>query len=110
MSIALKSHELKYSQVEKHAFIVVKALKNFRFYILHSHSVVHVPNVAVKSMLTQQDVGCNTKGTWVAKTQEYDIEIKPTKLVRGNTLCKAIAENENVEESDKKQLVLVVSL
>ena len=52
MSIPLKNHELKYSQIEKHAFVVVKALKNFRFYILHSHSIVFVPDTIVKSALT----------------------------------------------------------
>ena len=70
-------------------------------------------DVAVKSVLTQQDLGCNTRGTWIEKTQEYDIEIKPTKLVRGNALCKAIAENKIAEESKElgeKQLVLVVVL
>ena len=30
--------------------------------------------------------------------QEYDIEIKPTKLVRGNAFRKEIAENKIVEE------------
>lgn len=34
MSIPLKNHEPKYSQIEKHAFAVVKALKNFRFLYL----------------------------------------------------------------------------
>lgn len=50
---------------------------------------------------------------WIAKTQEYNIEIKPTKLARGNVLCKAIAENRIVEEIKKlgeKQLVSVVGM
>jgi hypothetical protein len=42
----------------------------------------------VKNILTQQEVGCNNRGVWIEKFQEYNIEIKPTKLVRGNTLCK----------------------
>ena len=42
--------------------------------------------------------------------QECDIEINPTKLVRGNTLCKEIVENKVVEESEEKQLVLAVGL
>lgn len=52
MSIPLKNHELKHSQIEKHAFAIVKALKNFRFYILHSHLVILIPDIAVKSVLT----------------------------------------------------------
>ncbi|KAH9287715.1 hypothetical protein KI387_031832, partial [Taxus chinensis] len=38
MSYILKNHELKYTMMEKHAFAVVKAVKQFRFYILNSHS------------------------------------------------------------------------
>ena len=49
----------------------------------------------------------------MAKIQEYDIEIKPTKLIRGNALCKEIAENKitgESEESNEKQLVLAIGL
>ena len=47
------------------------------------------------------------------KIQEYDIEIKPTKLIRGNALCKAIVEKKIARESGElgeKQLVLAVGL
>ena len=36
MRIPLKKHGINYNQIEKHAFIVVRALKQFRYYILHS--------------------------------------------------------------------------
>ena len=52
MSVPLKNHKLKYLQIEKHAFTVIMALKKIHFYILHSHSIVHVPDVIVKSILT----------------------------------------------------------
>ena len=39
--------------MEKHAYALVKALKEFKVYILHSHSVVFVPSAAVKDILTQ---------------------------------------------------------
>ena len=67
MSIPLKKHELNYSLSEKQAFTVVKVVKFFRYYILHSHSVVYVPSTAVKSILTQQDVAVNNRATWAAK-------------------------------------------
>ena len=113
MSIPLKNHELKYSQIEKHTYVAVKALKKNWFYILHSHFVIFVPDVAVKSVLTQQDVGCNVRGVWVEKTQEYDIEIKPTKIISGNALSKVIGENKVTKESEElgeKQLVLAIGL
>ncbi|XP_059070699.1 uncharacterized protein LOC131860316 [Cryptomeria japonica] len=48
MRIPLKKHELNFSLNEKQAFAVVKAFKHFKYYILHSHSIVFVPNSAVK--------------------------------------------------------------
>ena len=52
MSCPLKGHELKYNQMEKHAYVVVKAVKHFRFYILNSHIIALVPNTTVKTILT----------------------------------------------------------
>lgn len=63
MSILLKKHELKYSLLEKHTYAVVKAVKQFWYYILHSHSLVFVLDSRVKSVLTQQEVGLNKRAT-----------------------------------------------
>ena len=110
MSTPLKDHELRYSQMKKHAYVVVSALKNFRFYVLHSHSIAFVPNLAIKNILNQQEIGCNTRGAWIAKVQEYDIDLKPTKLVRGNFLCKMIEKNQNLNQEDESTRALMVSL
>ena len=67
MTIPLKKHELNYTQKEKHEFTMVKALKQFRYYILHSHSIAFVPKTIVKNILTQQEVGMNKRVVWVAK-------------------------------------------
>lgn len=106
MSVPLKKHELKYSLMEKQVFAVVKAVKQFRYYILHSHAIVYVPHSTVKSILTQQDIGMNNRASWVSKIQEFNLDIKPTKLVRGQGLCKLIAESKNEE----LPLVLFVGL
>ena len=77
------------------------------------HSIVYVLDIVVKTVLTQQDVGCNARGTCIVKTQEYDIEIKHTELVSSNSLCKAIVENKVIEESKESgenKLVLAVGL
>ncbi|KAH9326497.1 hypothetical protein KI387_006675, partial [Taxus chinensis] len=66
MSSPLKPHKIKMTQLEKHAFAVVKAVKNFKYYILNSHTVVLVPDTAVKSILTQQELG-SLRGNWIAK-------------------------------------------
>ena len=69
--------------------------------------------MAVKIVLMQYDIGCNVRGEWVEKIQEYDIEIKPNKLIRGNALCRATVENKitgELEEVGEKQLVLAIGL
>lgn len=91
MSVPLKKHELKYPLMEKQAYVVVKTIKQFRYYILHSQAIVFVPHSVVKSILIQQDIGLNNRASWVSNIQEFNLDIKPTKLVRGQVLCKLIA-------------------
>ncbi|KAH9293353.1 hypothetical protein KI387_041449, partial [Taxus chinensis] len=55
-----------------------------------------VPDTTIKSILTQQEFG-SKRGNWVAKVQEYDIDIRPTKLVCGKGLCELIAEGARHE-------------
>ena len=51
-SKALRDAPLKYNIMEKQAFALVKALKDFRVYILHSRIIAFVPNSFVKYILT----------------------------------------------------------
>ena len=52
--------------MEKHAYDLVKALKYFRVYILHSHVIAHVPTAAVKGILTQPDLE-GRREKWIAR-------------------------------------------
>lgn len=112
MSCPLKSHELKYSSIEKNAYAVVKVVKNFYFYILNSHTIVLVPDTSFKSILTQQEFGTK-RGNWISKIQEYDLEIKPTKLVRGRGLYQLMAEGipkeQELDDFEDLPKVLFVS-
>jgi len=78
--------------MEKHDFALVKAIKYFRVYILHSHTIVYVPNAVVKDILNQDNPN-GRRGKWIAVILEYDIEIKPTKLIKGQGLAKLMAES-----------------
>eukprot|EP00253_Pinus_taeda_P002656 PITA_02656 len=77
---------------EKQAYALVKAIKDFRIYVLHSHIVAYVPNTVIKDILTQADPD-GKRGKWIAKLLEYDIEIKPTKLVKGQGLAKLLTQS-----------------
>jgi hypothetical protein len=68
--------------MEKQAYALVKSLKEFRIYILHSHVVSYVPSNAVKDILAQYDPE-GRRGKWIAIFLEYNLEINPTKLIKG---------------------------
>ena len=78
--------------MEKQAYALVKALKFFRIYVLHSKILAYVPSSAVKEILGQPDSE-GKRGRWIAKVMEYDVDIKPTKLVKGQGLAKLLTES-----------------
>jgi hypothetical protein len=81
----LRDAPLRYEIMEKQAYALVKALKEFRMYILHSHIIAYVPSNSVKDILTQPDPE-GRRGKWIAAMLEYNLEIKPTKLIKGKAL------------------------
>ena len=75
--------------MEKQAYALVKALKFFRIYVLHSKILAYVPSSAVKEILAQADSE-RKRGRWIAKVMEYDMDIKPTKPVKVQGLAKLL--------------------
>ena len=51
-----------------------------------------VPHSVVKDILTQTDC-LGTRARWVTKIQEYDLEIRPTKLIKGQGLAQMLTES-----------------
>ena len=60
-------------------------------YILHSHTIAYVPNIVVKDILSQDLDG--KRGKWISLILEYDLQIKPTKLIKGQGLARLMAES-----------------
>jgi hypothetical protein len=71
---------------------MVKALKAFRTYVLHSKIISYVPTSIVKDILVQPDSD-GKRGQWLSKIQDFNLEVKPTKLVKGQGLAKFLAES-----------------
>jgi hypothetical protein len=90
-SRALRDAEVRYDTMEKQAYALVKALKAFRTYILQSKIIAYVPSVAVKDILIQPDTN-GRRSKWIAKILEFNLEIRPTKLIKGQGLAKLLAE------------------
>jgi hypothetical protein len=88
----LRDAELRYDIMEKKVYSTVKVLKDFRTYVLHSKVIAYVPTSYVKDILVQFNSD-GKRGRWLAKIQEFDLEIKLTRLVKGQGLAKLLAES-----------------
>jgi hypothetical protein len=71
---------------------MVKSLKDFRTYVLHSKIIVYVPKSVVKDILVQPDSD-GKRGWWLDNIHEFDLELKSTKLVKGQGLAKLLAKS-----------------
>ena len=60
-------------------------------YILYSQIISYVPNLVVRDILTQNGPH-GKRGKWISTILEYDMEIKPTKLIKGQVLAKLMAK------------------
>jgi len=83
---------LKYNIIEKQALALVKALKDFRVYIFHSHILAYVQTTTTKDVLMQTNPE-GRQGKWITTMLEYDLEIKPKNLIKGQGLEKLMPES-----------------
>eukprot|EP00253_Pinus_taeda_P008408 PITA_08408 len=108
----LQGAELKYSEVEKQAFAVYKAVKHYRPFLLKAHTKVLVPFSSVRQLLIQRELG-EQRDNWVTALQEYDLEIKLAKIVRGQGFCRLLAGASNIPESsdtDQSETINQISI
>ena len=64
MSTGLQGGELNYPAMDKQAYAVFKAVKQFRSYILKNRTKVIVPHPAMRSIFVKKDLG-ERRGNWV---------------------------------------------
>ena len=91
MRIGLQGVDLKYLAIDKQSFVVFKVVKHFHPYLLRSHTKIIVPHSVVRALLIQKEPR-DRQGNWLTTLQEHDLEIKPSKLVKGQGLCKLAVE------------------
>jgi hypothetical protein len=89
---SLMDAELRYDILEKQSYAMVKALKDFRTYVLHSKIIAYVPTNAIKDIMVQLDSDGRTR-RWLDKIQEFDLEVKLTKLVKVQGLARLLAKS-----------------
>jgi hypothetical protein len=78
--------------MQKKAYDLVKSIKAFNIYILHSRVIAYVPSTSVKDILFHPDMN-ERRSKWIAKILEFDLEINPTKLVKGQGLASMLVES-----------------
>ena len=91
LSRTLRDAELKYEPIEKQYYALIKSLKKFRIYILHAKVIAYVASAAVKDVLIKPDID-GKRAKWISKLIEFDVEVKPTKLLKGLGLDKLMAK------------------
>ena len=69
--------------------MVYKSVKHYRPYLLKSRTKVIVLYVAIRNVLVQKELG-EKRAHWMTTLEEYDLEIKPAKIVKGQVLCQLI--------------------
>jgi hypothetical protein len=93
-SRALRDAQMRYDIMEKMDYALVKSIKSLRVYILHSKIISYVPLSSVEEILIQPNI-YGKRSKWIAKILEFDIEMKPTKLVKGQCLDRLLSESNS---------------
>ena len=69
-----------------------------------------MPHPAVTEILKKQDY-LDTRGKWITKIQEYDLEIQPTILIKGRGLAQLMVEgNEEALDLQEGPLPMVSAI
>ena len=101
MSRGLQGVELKYPAIDKQVFAVFKVVKNLCSYLLRSHTKIIVPHSVVRELLIQKEPR-DRRRNGLTTLQEYDLEIKPTKLLKGQGLCKLVVEAHDMQTEEEE--------
>jgi hypothetical protein len=102
MSTRLQGAKINYPLVEKQAFFVHKEIKQFKPYILNNHMKFIIPHLEVRYLFIQRDLG-ERQGNWMMTLQEYDLEFKPTNIVKGQGLFKLVTQDTNEEYREEDE-------
>eukprot|EP00253_Pinus_taeda_P016778 PITA_16778 len=82
----------------KKSFFALDQVKHYRPFLLKTHTKVIVPFPVVRQLLIQKELG-EKRANWVTALQEYDLEIRPAKIVRGQGFCRIWVGASNIPES-----------
>ena len=76
-----------------------KSIKYFRPFLLKTHKKVIVPFSVVRQLIIQREIG-EERANSVTTLEEYDLDIKPTKIVKGQGFCRLLVGPSNIQEHE----------
>lgn len=82
MSLGLQNDELEYLEWDKKDFAVLKIVNILICYLLIPKTKVFVPYPTLRNLLVQKELG-ETRSHFMTSLQDYNLEIKPAKIMRG---------------------------
>lgn len=94
-SQTLHNYQKRYSFIEKQAFSIMKGLKKLKHYVSHNKILIYTIHLDVRNYIIQKELGKGKVG-WITKIMEYDVEITTTKLIKGWTLYKNMADATHI--------------
>ena len=74
MSSLLKDVELRYPNIEKQAYYLVKAIKKFKHYITGYQTFVHIDHATIRYLINKPDVNARII-RWLLLLQQFDLTI-----------------------------------
>jgi len=90
-SQTLHKHQAKYSFIEEQVFSIMIGLKKFKHYVSQNKILIYTIHLDVRNYVIQGELG-EGKAGWITRIMEYDVEIIPTKLIKGRSLYEHIAK------------------
>lgn len=97
-SKTLKEYEAKNNFIEKKALVIVKGLKKFRHFIACNKTTMSITHPSVTKYIMEGDIA-EKRADWITKILEYDIDVRPTKIICGKGLCEYIAQEFKPQEA-----------
>lgn len=77
-------------------FTIIKSLNKFKHYISQNKILVCTIHSDVRSYILQGELDFD-RDRFITKILNYDVEIHPTKVVKGIPLCKYLAKYQSFE-------------
>jgi len=69
----------------------MRGLKKFKHYVSHNKILVYTIHLNVRNYVIQGELG-EGEASWITRIMEYDVETKPTKIIKVRSLCENIAK------------------